>query len=231
MTTITGLRGIVRDNRIRLDGHLHELSNREGDVCRKCGGISVLDLESAREEHLFRTWQNWLHVFTYHVPTVVLILSPDIKHNLFRFDTVEAAKIPGRYIVEAEACHKGDIPAACITEGWVMGKNYRIIFRSAELSEVLSTVLQLEKKLKWRKPTLWNCFAGWTREVETEIAAVADSEKSEAQASAEKHELPKADTEVQPAAERPVSQAPERPVDDEGQDSAGRLNRAAKSQS
>lgn len=159
VTGIKGLEGIIQDKCIRLRGSKHSLSSETGDACAQHGGISILDLERASEERLFKCF-NWLHVFSsYHTPAVVLVLdAAKIRLNVFRLDDRQRNETDGRYIAEAEACHRGDIPVSCILEGWVLGANYRIAYRSKSLKEVLSIAKQREARFQRKKKPLFSIY-------------------------------------------------------------------------
>lgn len=123
------------------------------------GGISLLDFERADPKHLFdNPFQNWLGVFTYHRPSIALILSPDIRPNLRSFSSGECDELglTGRYIAEAESCHQGDIEICHIEEAWLIAARCRVSFRSADLRDFLHVAERRERALMRRKPRMWD---------------------------------------------------------------------------
>jgi len=157
-TCVGGLKGILRDGRIRPnpDGALSHGSSGRGRgcyVCQNLNAISVLDLKSADERDLFdreRPFQNWTGVFTYNHPTIVLVVNSQlVESGLTRGR--ELMKLPGRFIIEAEACYSGEIPVSWIREGLVVGARYRLIYRAPDLCSVLQRAEQVERFSR-RKP-------------------------------------------------------------------------------
>lgn len=144
VTSLNGLRGIVAYGAIRPnpDGSLGYASWGEKDCyhCQTRNSVSVLDLKNAIEAELFDPSgvQNWVGVFCYHSPAIVLVLDSEaVGPSLQRFRCPDP--IYGRYIAEAEACHPGEIPASAIQLAIVVGPGLQIHLRSKDLNSVLAS--------------------------------------------------------------------------------------------
>jgi hypothetical protein len=153
ITGVKGLCGILRDGCISPNpsGRFeHSLSGaRPGYyVCQRHNAISLLDLKSADEKELFdpQPPQNWAAVFTYHRPAIILLLNGDRMRGRLTPVRALAEKTTGLAIVEAEACHAGEIPTSWIVEGLVVGARRNVIYSSVELSSVLSRAQAVERR-------------------------------------------------------------------------------------
>lgn len=135
VTGLQGLRGIIDAQEIRpnLDGSLAYNNLGASPDCYTCqflGAVSLLDLRSCRVPGLFScdSFQNWLGVFTYHRPSIALQLNFEVvKHGIVSLPMEEMLKLPGRFIAEAESCHKGAIPLSAVRKARVIGARYRLI--------------------------------------------------------------------------------------------------------
>jgi len=148
VTWVNGLRGILRDKRIRPNptGALnHRASGALPNcyACQKLGGVSVLDLKSAHECDLFdrERIQHWSGVFSYYHPAIALFLRDEsIENGLIPWP--ELRKMPDKSVL-GEACYRGDIPLSTVIEGLVIGASYRMVYSSSDLRSVLLRAQQV----------------------------------------------------------------------------------------
>ena len=150
-TSIEGLQGIMRDGKIlpNCDGSngYAYWGKQIASYCQRQGGISVLDLHSVNETKLFDTngpTNYWTGVFCFHHPTILLLLNnQQLAPFLSRPISQEDIAHRGLFICEVEACCQCPIPIEWISGGMVIGKRYRIILRSENLSAVLERARQV----------------------------------------------------------------------------------------
>jgi hypothetical protein len=122
VTWIGGLRGILDSGEIRPNpdgslGHSSLGSVPDCYVCQKLSAVSLLDLRHHRISELFdkSSFKNWVGVFTYNEPCIALQLDvAAIKASFIQLSREEVIAIPGRFIVEAEICHRGAIPISAV---------------------------------------------------------------------------------------------------------------------
>jgi hypothetical protein len=128
VTWIEGLQGILDSGKILPNpdgslGHSSLGSVPNCYVCQKLNAISLLDLRHHRIPELFdrSAFKNWLGVFRYNEPCIALRLNvAAIEAGFIPLSRQEIIAIPGRFIVEAEICHRGLIPISAIIRAHVI---------------------------------------------------------------------------------------------------------------
>lgn len=128
LTSTKGLRGIMKDGQIfpNLDGRLahSSIGSIPGCyVCQKLDAVSLLDLRLQRFAALFdrSSFQNWAGVFTYNEPCIALQLNVGaLETSFISLSREDVLAIPGRFIIEAEICHRGPIPISAVTRAHVI---------------------------------------------------------------------------------------------------------------
>jgi hypothetical protein len=147
-----GLRGILDTGAIspNPDG---KLSHMPGSyICQYHGAVSLLDLRLHREEGLFGTGggiQNWAHVFSYNEPCVALELNIGaIEGNFIPLARDQILGKPGRFIMEAEICHRGPIVVSAIIRSHLIGRAKRWIAEFTDLEKAYSQTVACARRTR-----------------------------------------------------------------------------------
>ena len=114
-----------------------------------------MDLHSVDESKLFDAKSPahyWSGVFCFHHPTVLLLLNSEHVTPLLSLpESPEETAYLGLFINEVEACCRRPIPTEWILGAMVIGKRYRIISKSNDLSAVLDRALQVRNYSRHRR--------------------------------------------------------------------------------